>query len=115
MDVINTEMANRKKQAQLLVIMENGLGKRTPIDEYKTQGRGGSGIRTAHVSAKTGKVISARIVDSEDPQDIMVISTGGQVIRMSIKSVSVLGRDTQGVRVMRFKDEKDKVASVTVV
>ncbi|MFA6131899.1 MAG: DNA gyrase subunit A [Patescibacteria group bacterium] len=115
MDVINTEMAKRKDQAQLLVIMENGLGKRTPIDEYKTQGRGGSGIRTAHVSAKTGKVISARIVDADDKRDLMVISTGGQVIRISITSVSVLGRDTQGVRVMRFKEEKDKVASVAVV
>jgi len=115
MDVINAEMAKRKDQAQLMVIMENGLGKRTPIDEYKTQGRGGSGIRTAHVSAKTGKVISARIVDANDPRDLMVISTGGQVIRISVKSVSVLGRDTQGVRVMRFKEEKDKVASVAVV
>lgn len=115
MDIITSEMAKRKEQPQLMVIMENGLGKRTPIDEYKVQGRGGSGIRTAHVSAKTGKVISARIVEADDKRDLMVISTGGQVIRMSVNSVSVLGRDTQGVRVMRFKEEKDKVASVTVV
>ncbi len=115
MDVITPEMAKRKDQPQLMVIMENGLGKRTPIDEYKVQGRGGSGIRTAHVSAKTGKIISASVVDDKDERDLMVISSGGQVIRMSIKSVSVLGRDTQGVRVMRFKDEKDKVASVTVI
>jgi DNA gyrase subunit A len=115
MDVITPEMAKRKDQPQLLVLMENGLGKRTPIDEYKTQGRGGSGVRTAHVSAKTGKVIAAHIVDADDKRDLMVISSGGQVIRTSIKSVSVLGRDTQGVRVMRFKEEKDKAVSVTVV
>jgi DNA gyrase subunit A len=115
MDVITAEMAKRKDRPQLLVIMENGLGKRTPIDEYKIQGRGGSGIRTAHVSAKTGKVISARLVEADDKRDLMVISASGQVIRISIASVSVLGRDTQGVRVMRFKEEKDKVASVTVI
>ena len=115
MDVVTSEMAKRKDQPQLLVIMENGLGKRTPLDEYKTQGRGGSGIRTAHVSAKTGKVISAKVVDADDKHDLMVISTGGQVIRISIQSVSELGRDTQGVRVMRFKEEKDKVASVALV
>jgi DNA gyrase subunit A len=115
MDVITAEMAKRKDRPQLLVIMENGLGKRTPIDEYKIQGRGGSGVRTAHVSAKTGKVISARLVEADDKRDLMVISASGQVIRISIASVSVLGRDTQGVRVMRFKEEKDKVASVTVI
>ncbi len=101
---------------QLLVIMGHGYGKRTPLKEYKIQGRGGSGIRTARVTDKTGEVITAFIVNTKSEQnDLIVISQKGQVIRTPIKSVSVLGRDTQGVRVMRLGDEKDRVASVTFI
>ncbi|NTU99282.1 DNA gyrase subunit A, partial [Candidatus Falkowbacteria bacterium] len=103
------------KRCQVLTIMANGFGKRTALSNYKVQGRGGSGIRTAHITDKTGKLVSAYVLDSEAMQerDLVVISEKAQVIRLPYKSVPELGRDTQGVRIMRLKDENDKVASVT--
>jgi DNA gyrase subunit A len=101
--------------ADLLVISQHGLGKRTPLKEYKIQGRGGSGIRTMAVTAKTGPIIGARIVDSRYDDDILMISTKGQVIRTPVKKISKLGRSTQGVRVMRFKATADTVASIAIM
>jgi len=105
------------KKYQLLAISEHGFGKRTPIALYKVQGRGGSGIKTAKVTAKTGKLISAFIVNAEAmaDKDMIIISEKGQVIRLTFKTVSQLGRDTQGVKLMRFKESSDKVACVTWV
>ena len=101
---------------QLLVIMAQGYGKRTKLKEYKVQNRGGSGVRTAHVTPKTGQVVSAFVVNAKrEKEDLIVMSDKGQVIRLLLKSVSVLGRDTQGVRIMRFKESGDQVASVTFV
>ena len=94
-----------------LIVMENGYGKRTEISQYKTQGRGGSGIKTAKITSKTGPVIMSSVLeDVADEEDLIVISQHGQVIRTSVKSISLLGRATQGVRIMRL-DEGDKVAS----
>lgn len=95
--------------------MSNGYGKRTPLELYKVQGRGGSGIRTAKVADKTGEITNAFVLNSElmADRDIIIISENGQVIRLPFKSINELGRDTQGVRIMRFKDKDDKVASVT--
>lgn len=108
--------AGGEKGDKLLVIMNHGFGKRTDLEEYKVQGRGGSGIKTAKVTPKTGAVISAFMVKETDEQkDIVIISTKGQVIRLPLSSVSTLGRATQGVRLMRFKEAKDSVASVTFV
>ncbi len=101
---------------QLLVVMSNGYGKRTKLREYKVQGRGGGGIKTAQVTPKTGQVCSAFVVNAKrEKEDLIVMSEKGQVIRLPLKSVSVLGRATQGVRVMRFKEASDQVASVTFV
>ena len=101
---------------QLLVVMGNGYGKRTKLREYKVQGRGGSGIKTANITPKTGQIVSAFVVNAKrEQEDLVVISEKGQVIRLGLKSVSVLGRATQGVRIMRFKEEKDQVANVTFV
>lgn len=111
MDVI----ATGRKEAELLVVTTNGLGKRTPIAEYKKQRRGGSGVKTAAVTKKTGPVVSAHLVDKGIVRDLLVVSEAGQVIRTALSSVSVLGRATQGVRIMRFKKEGDTVASVTVL
>ncbi len=126
MDVVRAQTSGRvgsglqagkkgKAQPHLLVVMEHGFGKRTPIDEYKLQGRGGSGIKTANVTKKTGKVVASRLLEAEDARDLLVISVGGQVIRTRLSSVSVLGRATQGVRIMRFKEEDDRVASTAIV
>jgi DNA gyrase subunit A len=114
MDVINPKLAD-KGMLELFVLTENGLGKRTSLSEYKQQGRGGSGIRTMKVTDKTGGVISAFISGKDDEQDLVMISKKGIVVRTPFKSVPSLGRDTQGVRLMRFKEDGDKVSSVTFV
>jgi DNA gyrase subunit A len=102
---------------QLFVIMENGFGKRTGLGQYRQQGRGGSGIKTAKVTVKTGRIVAARLVNTKkmEAEDAVIISTKGQVIRLPLSSVSVLGRATQGVRLMRFKEDNDRVASVAFV
>ncbi|MEK7105089.1 MAG: DNA gyrase subunit A [Patescibacteria group bacterium] len=105
----------KEGEYQLLVVMQNGFGKRTDMTEYKTQGRGGSGIKTAAVTQKTGKVVSAFVIKGNDPRDLFCVSEGGQVIRTGLASISEVGRATQGVRVMRFKEEGDKVASVAII
>ncbi len=114
MDVINPAVA-KKGELELFTITENGLGKRTNLTEYKVQNRGGSGIRTAHVTSKTGKVVAAFISGKDDDRDLVIISKKGIVIRTPFKSVPSTGRDTQGVRIMRFKEEGDLVGSVTFV
>ncbi len=114
MDLVHEGKAETGEQ--VLVVMANGYGKRTPLKQYKVQGRAGSGIRTAKITEKTGKTVAAFIVNARlEQNDIIVISGKGQVIRLPLKSVSVLGRDTQGVRVMRFSETNDKVASVTFI
>jgi DNA gyrase subunit A len=100
---------------ELLVISEHGLGKKTEIDEYKVQGRGGSGVKTMEVTDKTGPIIEARVINNTEEQDIMLISIKGQVVRTALKTIPTLGRATQGVRVMRFKEQNDKVASITLL
>ena len=105
----------KAKKYQVLSVMANGYGKRTSISHYKVQGRGGSGIKTAKVTDKTGDLTNAFVVSSETmmDRDLIIISAKGQVIRLPFKSVNELGRDTQGIRLMRFKEEKDNVACVT--
>jgi DNA gyrase subunit A len=98
---------------KLLVITENGFGKATGLKQFKAQKRGGSGLKAAKVTSKTGAIVTARLLRAED-EDLIVISNRGQVIRLSLKDVPVLGRTTQGVRIMKLED-KDKVASITCV
>lgn len=104
------------KEEQLLVVLDNGFAKRTKVAEFKTQGRGGGGVKAAKVTSKTGKTVAAFVVNAKlAEEDLIVMSEKGQVIRLPLKSVSVLGRATQGVRVMRFKVAGDTVANVTFV
>jgi DNA gyrase subunit A len=114
MGVISNDKEKLKKY-QVLSIMAKGFGKRTPLSLYKVQGRGGSGIRTAHVTDKTGNLTNAFLLNSEvmAEKDLVIISEKGQVIRLPYKQVNESGRDTQGVRVMRFKEEGDQVACIT--
>ncbi len=98
------------KNAHLLVISANGYGKRTELDEYKIQGRGGSGILTSKVTTKTGPVIASQIV-TEEEAELVAISKKSQVVRVDIKEIPVLGRSTQGVRIMKLR-EGDALASV---
>ncbi len=114
MDVVDAREVD-KGVFDLMVVMDHGFGKRTKLKNYKTQGRGGSGIKTAQVTAKTGKIVSAMVVNAKDDRDVIVVSAKGQVIRFSIKTIPVLGRQTQGVRIMRFKEEADSVSSLTLI
>ena len=101
-----------EKGLQIMVVMENGYGKRSDLHSYKIQNRGGRGIMTAKITPKTGHIVSAHIT-SEENKELIAISRKGQVIRTSIQSVSILGRATQGVRVMKL-DGGDKLASVVI-
>ncbi len=107
--------AEVKAAHQMLIIMDNGYGKRTPVHEYGLQGRGGSGIKTAQITLKTGKLVAAHLVAAKDARDLLAVSVAGQVIRTPVINVSELGRATQGVKVMRFKTADDKVATATLV
>ncbi|OGZ70099.1 MAG: DNA gyrase subunit A [Candidatus Staskawiczbacteria bacterium RIFCSPLOWO2_01_FULL_33_9] len=111
-EVIGMDVIEKKPTKQyLLVVMENGYGKRTEISQYRLQGRGGSGIKTAKITSKTGPIVLSSILeDIAEDEDLIVISQKGQVIRTSVKSISLLGRATQGVRIMRL-EAGDKVAS----
>ena len=104
-----------QKGNQLMVISENGYGKRSDLKLYKIQKRGGSGIKTASVTSKTGKLVGGRIVNADETEsDLFVTSTKGQIIRIPLKSISVLGRATQGVRIMNMKNG-DKVGASTII
>jgi len=101
-----------QEDLELLVLTENGYGKKTKLVEYKVQGRGGSGIKTLNVTDKTGKIIGSKVVNKEI--EIMAMSQKSQVIRTTVESVSTLGRATQGVRVMKLR-AGDSVASFTLM
>lgn len=106
MDVVRAGM-------EMLVVMENGYGKRTKVDQFATHARGGVGIKAGVVTAKTGKTVDVRGI-SDPRNEVVVVSTQGQVIRMALANISLIGRATQGVRVMRMAED-DKVASVALV
>ncbi|HMQ01681.1 MAG TPA: DNA gyrase subunit A [Candidatus Doudnabacteria bacterium] len=113
MDIITKDMTGGGRE--VLVITENGLGKKTPLKDYKIQKRSGSGIKTVKITPKTGKIVSMCILDETDAdKDLLLISKQGQTIRTSLKTISTLGRATQGVRVMKLNGE-DTVATVTIV
>lgn len=112
MDVI---LDSKKEKNFILSVSENGFGKLSNLKFYKTQRRGGSGIKTAIVNSKTGTIIGSRIIsESQLEKDLIIISQKGQVIRIPLNSVSKSGRATQGVRIMRLKDG-DKISSIAVV
>jgi len=106
-DVVKKEFA---KDATLLVMSANGLGKKTSLKEYKVQKRGGSGIKTAKITPKTGELIVAKIITTEE--ELIAMSKKGQVIRTALSGVPSLGRQTQGVSIMKLR-AGDGVASIT--
>ncbi len=108
-EVIGMESVIAGDKATLLAITENGFGKRTELDEYRVQLRGGKGVITYKITPKTGKIVGVRIATEDD--DVMLITDTGTIIRMKVKEVSVLGRATQGVTLMRTSDG-GKVVSI---
>lgn len=103
------DMDNLRKNCEVLTVTENGYGKRTPTEEYRAQSRGGIGLINIKVTEKTGFVVGVKVVNEN--QEFMLISTEGIVIRSNINEVSVINRNTQGVKVMNM-DDNDKVAAV---
>ena len=110
--VIGMESIISGANATLLAITEHGFGKRTDLDEYRVQNRGGRGVITYKVTQKTGKLVGIRVTD--DSNDVMMITDTGTIIRISVRDVSVLGRSTQGVTLMRTNDG-GKVVSIELV
>ncbi len=101
-EVIGMESIITGSKSTLLAITENGFGKRTDLDEYRVQIRGGKGVITYKVTPKTGNVVGIKIVNDED--DVMLITTNGIIIRLNVKDISILGRSTQGVTLMRTNE-----------
>jgi DNA gyrase subunit A len=101
-----------REGADILVASQKGYGKRTELAEYRVQSRGGIGIKTMNVTPKTGPVLGMRIVDDSD--DLLIITTSGQIIRQRVREIRRIGRSTQGVRLIRL-DQGDQVASIARV
>jgi DNA gyrase subunit A len=100
--------------ADLFIITSNGIGKRTPLDEFPTHGRYGQGVIAMRLTPKTGQIIATRVVKDND--EIVIMTTSGMVTRIAAHDVSSQGRATMGVMVMTFKEGKgDSVASVAIV
>ncbi|MCF6139128.1 DNA gyrase subunit A [Pseudalkalibacillus berkeleyi] len=110
--VIGMELLSTEEERDILIVTEKGFGKRTIMDEYRVQSRGGIGLRTCNITDKNGNVIALKTVTEE--QEIMIITTTGIVIRMSVADISQYGRNTQGVRLIKLGDGVE-VATIAVV
>jgi DNA gyrase subunit A len=109
-EVIEVDIAH--DDTDLLVVTENGYGKRTRVSDYPVKGRGGLGVKTVQLTEARGQLAGARVV--REGHQVMLISTGGTVIRMPVEEVKRLGRSTQGVIVMRLRGE-ERVSSLALV
>jgi DNA gyrase subunit A len=113
-EVIGVDRVGKElKEGFFLSMSANGFGKKTSLKEYKVQKRGGSGIKTAKVTGKTGKLIVAKVLSGTE-EELIAMSKKGQVIRTALKDVSALGRQTQGVTIMRLR-QGDGIASLTCI
>ena len=108
--IINPEKIS--EELSVMTITEEGYGKRTALSEYKVQSRGGKGIINLKINEKTGKIVDVKIVD--DKTEIMLITSEGTLIRTKVDTVSVIGRATSGVRIMKVRNE-EKVASAVKI
>ena len=113
-EVVEAAFISDPNSSQLLVVMENGLGKMTPVTQYRLQGRGGSGVKAAQLTAKTGDIIGAHVLQQGEEGDLLCVSKQGQMVRMELHEIPSRGRATQGVIVMRL-NTSDKVATMSVV
>lgn len=113
LEIILATSQEQRAKTKLLVVMENGFGKRTDLRYYKLQKRGGLGIKTAKATDKTGDIVASQILGDEQ-EDLIAISKKGQVIRTKLKNIPSLGRATQGVKIMKLA-KGDKVASIACI
>ena len=110
--VIGMESIVNSKNATLLAITENGFGKRTELEEYRVQNRGGRGVITYKITPKTGNIVGIRVTNGDE--DVMLITDKGTIIRLKVEEISILGRSTQGVTLMRTTDG-GKVVSIELI
>lgn len=104
--------ARAKSGKGVLTITENGYGKRTPVEEYTVHNRGGLGIKNYMVTDKTGKIVGIKVVDGSE--DLLLVTQSGTLIRTPVEGIRMAGRATQGVIVMRFKEEEDRVIALSL-
>ena len=97
----------------MLVVSEQGYGKRSLVDDYRKTNRGGKGVKTLNITDKTGKVVAIKAVDDE--QDLMIINKSGITIRLKLSEVRVMGRNTQGVKLINLGKRNDSISSVCQV
>jgi DNA gyrase subunit A len=112
--VIGMDIINKRDKADLLTLMENGLGKKSPVAQFRGQSRGGQGVKVAKVTPKTGKVAFAQVI-RPNHNNIIITSKRGQVVKLELSSVPRHSRNTQGVKLMRFSNTTDLVTSATCV
>lgn len=113
-EVIQMDVIAKDGKPDLLTIMENGLGKMTNMVQFKRQGRGGQGVKVANVTAKTGRVVFAQIVPPTC-KEVIITSKRGQIVKLELAHIPKLSRATQGVILMRFGKDSDKVAAATTI
>ncbi len=112
--VISMDIVSKNEKAELLTIMDNGLGKKTATNAFRGQDRGGQGIKVAKITQKTGKVAFAQVIPPRSIE-IIITSQKGQVVKLELASIPKFSRNTQGVILMRFSDSNDHVASATCI
>lgn len=113
-EVISMDVIKKDAKTDLLTIMENGLGKKTPVGQFRGQSRGGQGVKVAKVTTKTGKVAFAQVIPP-NYKNIIITSKRGQVVKLELSGVPRHSRNTQGVKLMRFSNSTDRVTSATCV
>ena len=112
-EVVGMICVEPDSKQDVLVLSENGYGKRTDLDEYRITNRGGKGVKTINITEKTGKLVAIKNVTEEN--DIMIINKSGITIRMKVSDLNVIGRATQGVRLINLGKRNDEIASVCKV
>src|SRR3989344_4394569 len=113
-EVISMDVIKKDDKTDLITIMENGLGKKTPVGQFRGQSRGGQGVKVAKVTAKTGKVAFAQVIPP-NYKTLIMTSKRGQVVKLELSSIPRHSRNTQGVKLMRFSNSTDRVTSATCV
>jgi len=109
--VIGMVCVDSPETQQLLVVSEKGFGKRSDVEDYRLTNRGGKGVKALNITDKTGNLVAIKEVN--DNNDLMIITRAGIMIRISVADLRVMGRNTQGVKLIRLKNESDEISSVT--
>ena len=112
-EVVGMVVANKPDSETIMVVSENGYGKRSAIEDYRITNRGGKGVKTLSITEKTGRLVAIKVVT--DDNDLMIINKSGILIRMKVSECRVMGRATQGVRLINLTKKNDVIASVCKV